>query len=390
MDDLAQSWNRLTLSDREGPSGCLLDDESIEKFSIAAKFLTKRAINMEVIAKIFTLLWRARNGFKIQSFGDHKILFTFDNREDGVRILEGEPWTFDKHLVIMSRYDNKSSLQDIKFEKTKLWVQLNGIPIKYMTIEATKKIGSVMGEVFAPTDPKIFDGDQFIRIQVSIDLSLPLCHGRLISVGAGGKQVWISFKYERLPNLCYWCGRLTHDDRDCELWIDSEGTLTLEQREFGPYLRAPPFVVARRNAIMVPGFYAKKKRMSSSTLGDGDSCQNSSSSRGKAPEQAHGVTASCDGSIEVEDIASLMRNEVDEIIRKDTTFKNKVNEAITAELKVPNETEIALDANKEELCLAKEFGVAKLLGSGKSTTNNPSACDNLRDKSKLNKSRATT
>ena len=46
MDDLAQSWNRLTMSNREGPGCCFLDDESNEKFSIAAKFLTKRAINM--------------------------------------------------------------------------------------------------------------------------------------------------------------------------------------------------------------------------------------------------------------------------------------------------------------------------------------------------------
>ena len=37
--------------------------------------------------KTFNLLWRARNGFKIQSFGDHKILFTFDNKEDVDRIL---------------------------------------------------------------------------------------------------------------------------------------------------------------------------------------------------------------------------------------------------------------------------------------------------------------
>ena len=65
----------------------MLDDDSNEKFSIVAKFLTKRAINMEVIVKTFNLLWRARNGFKIQSFEDHKILFTFDNREDVDRIL---------------------------------------------------------------------------------------------------------------------------------------------------------------------------------------------------------------------------------------------------------------------------------------------------------------
>ena len=105
MDDLAQSWNRLSLSDREGPGCCLLDGDNIETFSIAAKFLNKQAINMEVIAKTFTLLWRARDGFKMQSFGDHKILFTFEKKEDVERILDSEPWSFDKHLVVMNRYE---------------------------------------------------------------------------------------------------------------------------------------------------------------------------------------------------------------------------------------------------------------------------------------------
>jgi len=68
MDELSQSWNRLTLSDREGPGCCLLDEEKVENFSIAVKFLTRQAINMEIITKTFTSLWRARNDFKIQSF----------------------------------------------------------------------------------------------------------------------------------------------------------------------------------------------------------------------------------------------------------------------------------------------------------------------------------
>jgi len=41
MDDLAQSWNQLTLLDREGPGCFLLDDDSSQKFAIATKFLTK-------------------------------------------------------------------------------------------------------------------------------------------------------------------------------------------------------------------------------------------------------------------------------------------------------------------------------------------------------------
>ena len=40
MDDLAQSWNQLTRSDKEGPGCCLLNGDNYETFSIAAKFLT--------------------------------------------------------------------------------------------------------------------------------------------------------------------------------------------------------------------------------------------------------------------------------------------------------------------------------------------------------------
>ena len=205
MDDLAQSWNRLTLSDREGPGCCLTGEDTIKEYSIAAKFLTKRALNVDVIARTFTPLLRARNGFKIQNFGDHKILFTFDNKEDVDRILRSEPWSFDKHLVVMQRYEGETPLEDIKFERTTLWVQVHGILTKYMNIGAAKKIYGVVGDVFRQSDPRLFNEGNFIRVQVSIDVSLPLCRGRLVSLN-NQTEVWVTFKYERLPNICYWCG----------------------------------------------------------------------------------------------------------------------------------------------------------------------------------------
>ena len=44
------------------------------------------------------------------------------------------------------------------------------------------------------------------------------------------------------------------------MWIDSEGTLQPEQRQFGPSIRASAFVPSRKNTINVPGFYAAKKK----------------------------------------------------------------------------------------------------------------------------------
>ena len=179
------------------------------------------------------------------------------------------------------------------------------------------------------------------------------------------------------------------------MWINSEGTLTPKQREFGPYVRAPPFVATRRSAILVPGFYAEKKKRSLCTLGDIDSGRTSDSSRGRSPEQPHGVTASNNINIEDEQInASLRYNEGDGITREDSISQNRVKEIIIEDLKTPNETKIAGEISNEELSLAQEFGVANLLGLGSSLIRSPSthdnlnACDNLSENPTLKKSHA--
>jgi len=145
---------------------------------------------------------------------------------------------------------------------------------------------------------------------------------------------------------------------------------------------------------MVPGFYAKKKKMSSGTSGGNNSGRNSGSSSGHTPEQSQGVTASINDSIEAKEIISLRLNEVDGFIREDMAFQNRVNERIIRELKTPKEIKIGVEVSNKELSLAQEFGVAKLLGLGRNATKNPipcdnlshSACDNLTGKSSLNKS----
>ena len=63
VKDLEQNWRKLSLSKREGPGCSLTRDDGVPAFSIAAKFFTKRALSIDVIAKTFTPLWRSRNGF---------------------------------------------------------------------------------------------------------------------------------------------------------------------------------------------------------------------------------------------------------------------------------------------------------------------------------------
>lgn len=58
-------------------------------------------------------------------------------------------------------------------------------------------------------------------------------------------------------NLCYWCGRLSHADKDCPLWIQSKGTLNDEHKQFSSALKATPYKPSTQKIIYVPGFYDK-------------------------------------------------------------------------------------------------------------------------------------
>ena len=65
--------------------------------------------------------------------------------------------------------------------------------------------------------------------------------------------MWVNFKYEKMPNFCYWCGMVSHDAKECKVWLSSKGSLSLDQQEYGPWLRADPFSVGKKSFMFVPG-----------------------------------------------------------------------------------------------------------------------------------------
>ena len=101
-----------------------------------------------------------------------------------------------------------------------------------------------------------------MHISVQVDVSKPLCQGRKV-VFEDGKEGWVTFKYEKLPNFCYWCGLVSHDDKDCGRWLSSKGTLAIESQEFGAWLQAPIFNPGKKNVVIVEGSGEKVHGVSS-------------------------------------------------------------------------------------------------------------------------------
>ena len=73
---------------------------------------------------------------------------------------------------------------------------------------------------------------EFLRVRINLDILRPLPH--CCKLWAGQKLVgWVGIKFEGLPNFCYWCGRVSHSDRNCEKWLYSKGRLRKEDQEYG-------------------------------------------------------------------------------------------------------------------------------------------------------------
>ena len=140
-------------------------------------------MNNDAIAKTFIPLWRSKNGFKVRHLGDHRVLFVFDNTMEVDRVLQSETWTFDKHLVVMERYNTNSSVDELKLDRTSFWVQVHGLPIKFMNVRAVENIYEVLGRVIPTANPRESEGGNFIRVRVSMDVTGPLCRGHLVSIG---------------------------------------------------------------------------------------------------------------------------------------------------------------------------------------------------------------
>ena len=80
-----------------------------------------------------------------------------------------------------------------------------------------RDIGNGLGEVLE-VDLKAFLSDhaRFIRVRVELPLDKPLRQGGVV-ISLEGDKVCIGFKCERLVGLCYECGRIGHEIKECSI-----------------------------------------------------------------------------------------------------------------------------------------------------------------------------
>ncbi len=128
-----------------------------------------------------------------------------------------------------------------------------------MIEESAGAIGRTLGQVERVADrDDERGGENCIRVRVRMDITTPLCRGRILSMEEGKKR-WAAFLYERLPNFCYQCGQLDHAEKDCEVGLRQQNSKTPEEFQYGAWLRAEMDRPPRKTLVLVPGIQLRAR-----------------------------------------------------------------------------------------------------------------------------------
>ena len=75
-----------------------------------------------------------------------------------------------------------------------MWVQVHDIPLPFLNRGVAEELYTAMGEVCKETKLSEMDGGHYFRVKTTVDVTIPLCRRRKISL-ENGVTGWVNFKY---------------------------------------------------------------------------------------------------------------------------------------------------------------------------------------------------
>ncbi|KAL0011377.1 hypothetical protein SO802_006485, partial [Lithocarpus litseifolius] len=192
---------------------------------LVMQILTQRSINIEALRKTMRVAWKPNKSVRISDIEEDLFLVEFGDKKDKQKVLDMCPWNYEKNLVLLQDFDGDVAPKELKLR----WTKKTGW-----------KIGSKTGEVM---DVDVLDnGVQWgrcLQVRVNIDITKKLVRGEKLTF-KDDEQRWVYFRYERLPNFCYTCGKLGHGEKECK--EDDSPTIGKEKPapQYGAWLKGEP------------------------------------------------------------------------------------------------------------------------------------------------------
>lgn len=116
-------------------------------------------------------------------------------------------------MLLDHPHDNVSPT-DMQMYLVPFWVQIHDLPVRAMNKQIGEKVGALLGsvlEVYCDGNGKAIG--KCTRIRVLLNIHNPIIRWTNINIGGVARKVL--FRYEKLVDFYYLCGRLDHLQKSC-------------------------------------------------------------------------------------------------------------------------------------------------------------------------------
>jgi len=154
----------------------------------------------------------------------------FDSEQLWRRVVGGGPWIHKGDAVIVVPYDGIRRLSEVLITSIALWVRIYDIPVTMITDGFARALGSKIGHVLEVGQAV----NDYKRVRVDFPLEkaiMPTVHQKV----RGHGSLEFAVRYENIPDFCFGCGHIGHDQRGCP-----EEDVVGGGVQFGKALRCSP------------------------------------------------------------------------------------------------------------------------------------------------------
>ncbi|KAB2621987.1 hypothetical protein D8674_024169 [Pyrus ussuriensis x Pyrus communis] len=185
---------------------------------LVGKVLTPKPLNKWGVRNILRAAWKELGEVEIKWVRENVFIISVKDENVASKILEQVPWAVMKKVFSVVKWPPELALEELELDAVPFWVQIRGIPLA--------------GKFIAMEDPGHARG--FVRVRILVDTEKPLFKGCWIRRDSN-KEIWVEFRYERLQDFCYKCGRIGHINTECSVEVSGDGEVA-----YGEWIKTPP------------------------------------------------------------------------------------------------------------------------------------------------------
>ncbi|CAA0819702.1 Unknown protein, partial [Striga hermonthica] len=205
--------------------------------SLFGKIIGDRPASRIGIKRAMSQIWKLNHPMEVKELCPNYFQFIFQNRDDMKKVANGTNWSFENQYIILKEWEASINSKHPEFQELNLWVQVQNIPLNWISTEVGLKIGQAFNKVknvvIATTGNH---GGKILKLLVTLNVNEPL--PRMAKVRLGDQLVNVGFTYEKLINLCHYCGKLGHLDRGYLKKMEDIRNNSLQEGQYGDWMRA--------------------------------------------------------------------------------------------------------------------------------------------------------